>query len=143
MISHFDNWLYWIIISTGFVSYISLFDLLFEQRKENWLITRNQRTPLIKTALTSLPLLGLLGTIIGLLQTFQEISHGQSDTLAMLSGGLGVALGSTQLGLILAVPGLVLMHILLASNHLHNSDSTTKDHFDLNIGDSKVTHRAI
>lgn len=143
MIINFENWIYWLIIATGFISYIGLFDLLFDQKEGDWLTTRNRRAPLIQTALASLPLLGLLGTIVGLLQTFQEISQGQSDTLSMLSGGLGMALGSTQLGLILAVPGLLLMHILLASNSSNGANFDSQSRVESHENGSKEAHSAI
>lgn len=53
------------------------------------------------------PLLGLLGTVIGMIQAFDSItSQGVGDP-KVLSGGIGVALITTAAGLLVAIPALV------------------------------------
>jgi len=51
------------------------------------------------------PMLGLLGTVMGMIQSFNVIAStkGQADP-AMLSGGISAALITTMLGLIVAIP---------------------------------------
>jgi biopolymer transport protein ExbB len=55
----------------------------------------------------------LLGTISGLLDTFHAMSLGESlDQASTLSQGIADALWTTQLGLVIAIPGwLLLGHI--------------------------------
>jgi len=53
------------------------------------------------------PLLGLLGTVIGMIEVFQQISIvgvGKADVLA---GGISKALNSTAFGLTVAIPSMV------------------------------------
>jgi len=58
------------------------------------------------------PLLGLLGTVTGMINTFQVITlYGTGDP-RMMSGGISEALVTTQLGLAVAVPIMVLHHVL-------------------------------
>ena len=58
------------------------------------------------------PLLGLLGTVTGMISTFQIITlYGTGDP-RMMSGGISEALVTTQLGLAVAVPIMILHHIL-------------------------------
>jgi len=58
------------------------------------------------------PLLGLLGTVTGMIATFAIITeHGTGDP-RMLSGGISEALITTQLGLIVAIPALLIGNIL-------------------------------
>ena len=58
------------------------------------------------------PLLGLLGTVTGMINTFQVITvYGTGDP-RMMSGGISEALVTTQLGLAVAVPIMILHHIL-------------------------------
>ncbi len=58
------------------------------------------------------PLLGLLGTVTGMINTFQIITlYGTGDP-RMLSGGISEALVTTQLGLAVAVPIMLLHHVL-------------------------------
>ncbi len=53
------------------------------------------------------PLLGLLGTVTGMIQTFDVITvFGTSDP-KLLSGGIATALVTTELGLIVAIPCLL------------------------------------
>jgi biopolymer transport protein ExbB len=60
------------------------------------------------------PLLGLLGTVAGMIETFQAITaYGNSDP-QVLSSGISQALLTTEFGLIAAVP-LMLLHSFLSS----------------------------
>ena len=62
----------------------------------------------LETAAASGPLLGLLGTVIGMIQVFSVISVSGVGQAGMLSGGIAQALIATVLGLIIAVPALIL-----------------------------------
>ena len=58
------------------------------------------------------PLLGLLGTVTGMIATFAIITeHGTGDP-RMLSGGISEALITTQLGLVVAIPALLIGNVL-------------------------------
>jgi biopolymer transport protein ExbB len=59
------------------------------------------------------PLLGLLGTVIGMIKAFMviEIAGGQVDSQA-LAGGIWEAMLTTGVGLTVAVPVLLLLHML-------------------------------
>lgn len=59
------------------------------------------------------PLLGLLGTIIGMIKAFMviEIAGGRVDSQA-LAGGIWEAMLTTGVGLAVAIPTLLLLHIL-------------------------------
>ncbi|MBD1391324.1 MotA/TolQ/ExbB proton channel family protein [Neiella sp. HB171785] len=57
------------------------------------------------------PLLGLLGTVIGLIQVFDTIGeHAGPIEPAMLAEGLGMAMKTTAAGLIIAVPAMLGAH---------------------------------
>ena len=68
---------------------------------------------LIHALVAVAPLIGLLGTVIGMIETFDSLASAQlfSQT-GGIAGGISQALFTTQLGLIVAVPGLVLGRIL-------------------------------
>ena len=60
------------------------------------------------------PLLGLLGTVLGMIQLFDVITrYGTSDP-KLLAGGIAVALVTTQMGLMVAIP-VMLVHNALAN----------------------------
>lgn len=64
------------------------------------------RLPVIGALAGVAPLLGLLGTVLGMIETFQVISvFGTSNARAM-AGGISVALITTETGLLIAIPGL-------------------------------------
>jgi len=54
------------------------------------------------------PLIGLLGTVIGMIEMFTQVmQHGSGDA-ALLAGGISTALVATAGGLVVAIPALVL-----------------------------------
>ena len=53
------------------------------------------------------PLLGLLGTVIGIITAFSAITHQGVGDPKVLSGGIGQALIATAAGLIVAIPSLM------------------------------------
>jgi len=54
------------------------------------------------------PLLGLLGTVTGMISTFDIITEFGTGDPKLLSGGISIALVTTQLGLIVAIPAVLL-----------------------------------
>lgn len=57
------------------------------------------------------PLLGLLGTILGMIASFNELEIGGSNIdPSILAGGIWTALLTTAIGLIVAIPALVAFH---------------------------------
>jgi len=58
------------------------------------------------------PLLGLLGTVTGMINTFDMITHYGTGNPRMMSGGISEALITTMLGLSVAIP-ILLCHTLL------------------------------
>lgn len=58
------------------------------------------------------PLLGLLGTVTGMIATFDVITEFGTGDPKLLSGGISIALVTTELGLIVAIPLLLLGNLL-------------------------------
>jgi biopolymer transport protein ExbB len=54
------------------------------------------------------PLLGLLGTVVGMVKTFTLITVFGTGNAAKLSSGISEALVTTELGLSVAIPALIL-----------------------------------
>ncbi len=68
---------------------------------------------LVKTIVILAPLIGLLGTVMGMIETFDALTSGSMFSQgASISGGISKALFTTELGLVVAVPGLILGRIL-------------------------------
>lgn len=65
------------------------------------------------------PLLGLLGTVTGMIETFRVITLFGTGDPKLMSGGISEALVTTELGLAVAIP-IMLLHTFLArrANHI-------------------------
>ncbi len=85
-----------------------IYDVLFVYMR----VTSKYST-LVKTIVMLAPLVGLLGTVIGMIETFDALQSSamfsQGDSIA---GGISKALFTTELGLVVAVPGLIFGKIL-------------------------------
>ncbi|HOQ05554.1 MAG TPA: MotA/TolQ/ExbB proton channel family protein [Anaerohalosphaeraceae bacterium] len=69
--------------------------------------------PFIAVSAACAPLLGLLGTVTGIINTFKLITVFGSGDVKTLSGGISEALITTEFGLIVAIPSL-LIHAFLS-----------------------------
>ena len=69
---------------------------------------------LLKLLSAVAPLLGLLGTVTGMIVTFQAITQGGGGDTRLMADGISQALVTTVLGLVVAIP-LLFLHTLLAS----------------------------
>ena len=58
------------------------------------------------------PLLGLLGTVSGMIETFRMMTSFGSSDPEVISGGIAKALVTTELGLIVAIPALIMNALL-------------------------------
>ena len=71
-----------------------------------------QNLSTIKLLAAVAPLLGLLGTVVGMIETFQSITLFGTGDPKLMAGGISQALVTTMLGLIAAVPLLFIHNIL-------------------------------
>ncbi len=74
----------------------------------------DRRFPFAFTLIESAPLVGLLGTVAGMLATFHGLSTGGEDEarVELISKGIAEALISTQTGLIIGVPTFIVCTIM-------------------------------
>jgi biopolymer transport protein ExbB/TolQ len=70
---------------------------------------------LLATAASVSPFLGLLGTVWGLLVAFQEMAAHNSARLSVVAPGIAEALVTTVVGLIVAIPSLVMYNYMASS----------------------------
>lgn len=69
----------------------------------------------MKVCVSAAPLVGLLGTVTGMLATFAALASGSGGdkTMSMVAGGISEALITTETGLVIALPGLFLQYQLV------------------------------
>jgi biopolymer transport protein ExbB len=72
----------------------------------------NRRLRFLFVLATSAPLIGLLGTVAGMLRTFNGLSMQDSYKMDLVAGGISQALVTTQAGLLIAIPAIALIHLL-------------------------------
>lgn len=68
----------------------------------------DERLAVISALATVAPLLGLLGTVIGMIETFNVISVFGTGNAKAMASGISVALITTETGLLVAIPGVFL-----------------------------------
>lgn len=95
------------------------------------LLTR--RTAVISTLANVATLLGLLGTIMGLIQSFASVAQAGGNKSAMLSASVSVAMNTTAFGLMVAIP-LLLLYMFI-------DNASNKSLESLQIGCATVTNK--
>ncbi len=79
---------------------------LFELDEISWV---RRRLPVLSVLLALSPLSGLLGTVSGMLNTFAGLSSASTaKPIDSISSGISEALVTTQVGLLIAIPGAFL-----------------------------------
>ena len=74
-----------------------------------------KRTPYVALASSIATLLGLLGTIMGLIQAFTAVANANpAEKADLLSASISVAMNTTAFGLMVAIP-LLIVHAVLTS----------------------------
>lgn len=72
----------------------------------------NRRLRFLAVIVTLGPLMGLLGTVSGMLSTFEGLFLGQGDRFQNVVQGISEALITTQTGLVISIPALVLVSLI-------------------------------
>jgi hypothetical protein len=85
---------------------------------------------LIGAAVATAPLLGLLGTVTGMIATFDALTRTGGGDVGALSGGIAEALITTEAGLMAAIP-LLLAHAALGARGRRLVDATADAAADL------------
>jgi len=92
---------------------IDQMQLAIQNEANSWVFTLEKRMDLIDTVTTAAPLMGLLGTITGMMTSFQGLSEKGMHEPQAITGGVAEALIATATGLIIA------LICLTSYNHLN------------------------
>jgi biopolymer transport protein ExbB len=76
----------------------------------------------LDTIITGAPLLGLLGTILGIMETFMALAHSGVSDPGQVSQGIGMALTATAIGIATALLGLLGHNVLNRCAHVLTED---------------------
>lgn len=84
-----------------------------EEVRSSHLSRINSRIRFAAILVGTAPLTGLLGTVTGMLNTFSGLSNSAAgNTVDLVAGGISEALITTQTGLVLAIPGYIMLNIV-------------------------------
>ena len=73
----------------------------------------------------TMPLLGLLGTVMGMTQSFQGLTIHNQPQIDALAGGISQALITTQAGLVATVPVILVHRFIAARVRRYTENATT------------------
>jgi len=80
----------------------------------------------LATIASSSPFVGLLGTVVGIINAFKGIASAKSAGLSAVAGGISEALVTTAVGLLVAIPAV----------WMYNYFSNRVEAFDVEMGNS-------
>ena len=82
--------------------------VLFDELRSTEIVPFERDLKVMKICVSTAPLLGLLGTVTGMLATFGALASGSGGekTMGMIASGISEALITTETGLVIALPGL-------------------------------------
>tara|TARA_B100001093_G_scaffold267302_1_gene255641 strand:- start:1314 stop:1925 length:612 start_codon:yes stop_codon:yes gene_type:complete len=107
----------------------------FDNVQNKFIQPMNRQLLFLAILASSAPLMGLLGTVIGMLGTFDAISHsGGTDTITSVSKGIKEALTTTQTGLFIAIPSLFsILFIKYQKNSLEGAIRKIESNYYMNL----------
>ena len=94
-------------------------EIILEQGRQE-VRTLETGLPALETVAGVAPLLGLLGTVMGMIKVFNVISSQGTGQASLLAGGISEALITTTTGLVIAIPAFVLYNYFInrAENYI-------------------------
>lgn len=97
--------------------------IFFEELRSTEIVPFARDLRVMKVCVSSAPLLGLLGTVTGMLATFGALATGSGGdkTMGMIAAGISEALVTTETGLIIALPGLFFQYQLSRGHDSYKS----------------------
>jgi biopolymer transport protein TolQ len=93
---------------------------LLDQNLDQILAEEEVYLPVLGTSAAVSPLVGLFGTVWGLVHAFVDISQSRSADIAVVAPGIAEALTTTLAGLMVAIPALTFFHYF--SNELRKME---------------------
>ena len=87
-------------------------ELSMENEAERWIPVIEKRLEVLDTIITAAPLMGLLGTITGMMASFRVLSEKGVNEPGAITGGVAEALIATATGLVIALISLVFFNYL-------------------------------
>jgi len=87
--------------------------------------------------ITTAPLMGLLGTVMGMLTTFSGLAVSGGSTVDLIAEGISEALITTQTGLIIAIPAYVMATLIQKRRNEMEACLTTMEALTVQLYEKK------
>ncbi len=78
----------------------------YDEFERAWLNPLSRDLVVLGALTGAAPLVGLLGTVTGMIVTFQAVAASTGETTSEVASGISQALITTQFGLVIAIPGV-------------------------------------
>ena len=97
--------------------------VFFEELRTTEVAPFERDLKVMKICVGAAPLLGLLGTVIGMLATFNALATGSGGdkTMALVADGISKALVTTETGLVIALPGVFFQYQLTRTHERYKA----------------------
>jgi len=93
----------------------------------------SRRLSVLSISASVLPLMGLLGTVLGMIKVFSRVAHaGSAADISILAGGIWESLITTAAGMLIAIP-VILIH------HYYKRNISDTMHFMQQDGDMLIS----
>ncbi len=98
-------------------------DIFFDELNQTEIAPLNRDLKVMQACVSVAPLLGLLGTVTGMLATFAALATGTGGekTMNLVASGISEALITTETGLLVALPGLIFQCKLAREQQQHKA----------------------
>lgn len=110
------------------LGYTKVKQLLMERFERDVLADLDYRVTWVKTVIAAAPMLGLLGTVIGMMGAFDKLATADTVDPTALAGSINIALITTALGLVIAIP------LVVATASVNNKIKHLEDLIALGLG---------
>jgi biopolymer transport protein ExbB len=100
-------------------------EIAMKNEAESWLPVLEKRIHVLDTIITIAPLMGLLGTILGMMGSFKVLTQSGVDDPYSITGGIAEALIATATGIVIAVLCVIAMNYFntLVKNLIYEMES--------------------
>ncbi len=111
------------------LEHVEQLKMMMEQQIDALVLEGEEYLPILGTSAAVAPLVGLFGTIWGLIHAFVNISQEKVADISIVAPGIAEALITTLAGLIVAIPAMIAFHYF--SNQLRKCDAQLMQISDL------------
>lgn len=115
-------------VANRHLGYTKVKQLLMDRFERDVLADLDYRITWVKTVIAAAPMLGLLGTVIGMMGAFDKLASAATVDPTKLAGSINIALITTALGLTIAIP------LVVATASVNNKIKQLEDLIAVGLG---------